>query len=298
MAAQRTSTRSALLAFFLLAFALSWSVWIPAALASHGLLSFPLPPTVTGILGAFGPSLAGVIITASTEGWTGLRLLCRRLWLWRVGLRWYLFVLLWPPLLSLSVTGVAILLGNPPPDFANPPFVTAYPMPPAALQSGWWIFLPFVFLQQLTIGSAMGEEVGWRGYALPRLQARYSALSASISLGLLWGIWHLPLYWTVGDARATMSVGWLIAGLVLEAILYTWIFNHTKASLLLALLFHASTAVTTLFLAAVALPWAGFLLTLAVAVLIVLVNGPLHLTRKPLVHNGVKATRGFDGPMG
>jgi hypothetical protein len=156
-----------------------------------------------------------------------------------------------------------------------------YPIPTEVLQIGWWVFLPFVFLQQVTIGSAMGEELGWRGYALPQLQARYSALYASIILGLLWGIWHLPLYWTAGNARTTMSVGWLLAGLVLEAILYTWVFNHTKGSLLLALLFHASTAVTSLFLASSIVPWVGFVVTLVV-VIIVLATGPLHLAREPI----------------
>lgn len=264
-----TPRRYSLIAFFALTFMLSWSLWIPAALASHGLVTFAVSPMVTGILGAFAPTLAGLIMTALEAGWPGLRSLGRRLWLWRVGLQWYLFVLLWPALLSLCVTGVAIRMGKPAPDFANPPFVALYPIPPAALQIGWWLFLPFVFLQQMTIGSALGEELGWRGYALPRLQARTNALSASIILGLLWGIWHLPLYWTVGDARASMSVGWLLAGLVLEAILYTWVFNHTQGSLLPALLFHAATAVTSLFLAAVNLPWVSFVVTLGLVMGIV-----------------------------
>jgi membrane protease YdiL (CAAX protease family) len=211
-------------------------------------------------------------MTAFEAGWPGLKSLGRRLWLWRVGLPWYLFVLLWPALLSLCVTSVAILMGKPAPDFANPPFVALYPIPPAALQIGWWVYMPFVFLQQMTIGSALGEELGWRGYALPRLQARTNALSASIILGLVWGIWHLPLYWTVGDARTSMSVGWLVAGLVLEAILYTWVFNHTKGSLLPALLFHAATAVTSLFLASINLPWVGFVVTLGLVMGIVVLE--------------------------
>mgnify|MGYP001322977877 CR=1 FL=1 len=265
--------RYSLVAFFVLTFLLSWSLWIPAALASHGLMTFSVSPMVTGIVGAFAPTIAGLIMTAREEVVPGLRRLGRRLWLWRVGFQWYFFVLLWPALLSLCGTGVAILMGWPAPDFANPPFVTLYPIPPEAAQVGWWFFLPFIFLQQLTIGSAMGEELGWRGYALPHLQARTSALYASLILGLLWGIWHLPLYWTVGDARTSMSVGWLLAGLLLEAILYTWVFNHTQGSLLLSLLFHAATAVTSLFLAFLSLPWVGFVVTLGLVVGIVLIEG-------------------------
>ena len=285
--------RYALVAFFGLTFVLSWGLWLPAALASHGRMTFSLAPMVTGILGAFGPTLAGVIMTALEEGWPGLKHLGRRLGLWRVGIQWYLFVLLWPALLSLCGTGVAILMGWPAPDFANPPFVTLYPIPPEVAQGGWWFFLPFVFLQQLTIGSALGEELGWRGYALPRLQARYNALYASLILGLLWGIWHLPLYWTVGDARASMGVGWLLAGLVLEAILYTWVFNHTKGSLLLALLFHAATAVTSLFLAAVTLPWVGFVVTLGLVMGIVVLEENRWLTKAPFAgrHAGTVPSR-------
>lgn len=275
-----TPRRYALVAFFSLTFVLSWGLWIPTALASHGIMTFSLSPVVTGILGAFAPTLAGLIMTTLEEGWLGLKNLGRRLWLWRVGPQWYLFVLLWPPLLSLCVTGVAILIGKPAPDFANPPFVSLYPIPPEAEQGGWWVFLPIVFLQQLTIGSALGEELGWRGYALPHLQARTNALYASIILGLLWGIWHLPLYWTVGDARTHMSVGWLLAGLVLEAILYTWVFNHTKGSLLLALLLHAATAVTSLFLAAVTLPWVGFIVTLGLVMGIVVLEEERWLKRQ------------------
>lgn len=277
--------RYSLAAFFGLTFVLSWLFWLPAALASHGLMSFPVAPMVNGILGAFGPTLAGVMMTALEAGWPGLKSLGRRLWVGRVGCQWYLFVLFWPALLSLVGTLVGIaFLGKPAPDFANPPFVAQYPLPPEALQIGWWFFLPFVFLQQMTIGSAMGEELGWRGYALPHLQARTNALYASIILGLLWGIWHLPLYWTVGDARASMSVGWLLAGLVLEAILYTWVFNHTKGSLLLALLFHAATAVTSLFLAAVIVPWVGFVVTLGLVTGIVVMEGDQWLKRKEQEH--------------
>src|SRR5437764_13963029 len=97
------------IAFFLLAFALSWSVWIPAALASHGLLALQIPPWLTDLLGTFGPSLAALILLSVTTGKKGVTALLRRLLLWRVGLQWYAFVLLWPALVSLAASGFALL---------------------------------------------------------------------------------------------------------------------------------------------------------------------------------------------
>jgi uncharacterized protein len=127
--------------------------------------------------------------------------------------------------------------------------LSLYPVPPEALGAGPWPLLPLAFLQQLLIGSAMGEEPGWRGYALPRLQARWTALAASIVLGALWGLWHLPRLLADGSPVAS-SLGWLLLGIIPWAILYTWLYNGTGGSLLLPLLLHAATSTTGLFLAA------------------------------------------------
>jgi uncharacterized protein len=106
-----------------------------------------------------------------------------------------------------------------------------------------------VFIQQTLVGSSMGEELGWRGYWLPRLQARFGALFSSILLGAVWGFWHLPLALTPGDLRSETFFGWSVLGTVATAILFTWVYNHTQGSLFVALLLHTSTNVTGLFLA-------------------------------------------------
>lgn len=251
-------------AFFLLAFALSWLVWVPAALASRGWLPLHLPLSVTGLLGAFGPTAAALVMTGALEGRTGIGRLLRRVVMWRVAPRWYAFALFWPAVLSLAATLVARALGAPLPDFSAPPIVDLSPLPPELEGVGPWPLLPFLFLQNLLIGSAMGEELGWRGFALPRLQDRMSALSASLVLGLLWGAWHVPLYFTVGHPLPDVFFGWILLSIVADAVLFTWVFNHTRGSLVPALLFHASIATTGLFLAsaegsfgiAVALKWA------------------------------------------
>jgi uncharacterized protein len=270
-----------LVAFFFLAFTLSWSVWIPAALASRGLFPLQISPLLTDLLGTFGPSLAALIVLSVTSGAKGVGSLLRRLLLWRVGLQWYAFVLLWPALLSLAASGLAVLFGDPAPDFAHPPVLRFASLPPEAKGIGLLVLLPVAFLQQFFLGSSMGEELGWRGYALPRLQARHSALLASIVLGLLWGLWHLPLFLTQGDPRASIPLGWWMAGIVLASIVYTWVYNHTQGSLLIALLLHTTTALTSSFLASAATaPMFEVVVQLVAVSILVLVTGPTSLSRQ------------------
>jgi membrane protease YdiL (CAAX protease family) len=224
-------------------------VWVPQALASSGIISFPLDPGFTDWLGVFGPFLAALIMTGLYDGRAGIRGLFKRLLKWRVGVQWYLFVLFWPPLLSLAKTAIAMLLGSGAPDFSQPPFVRLSPLPPELLKSlPFLVFLPFLFFQQTLIGSSMGEEIGWRGYALPRLQTIQGNLRGSILLGILWGIWHLPLWMTKGNAMQGKILLWPLLELIATSVLFTWVYNNTKGSLLLALLFHTSIAMTSLFL--------------------------------------------------
>lgn len=270
-----------LLAFFLLAFGISWIVWIPAALASHGLLSFQLGQSTTSLLGAFGPSTAALITTGIYDGKAGFRSLLRRLLTWRVGLQWYLFVLFWPALLSLAKTALAVLFGGSAPDFAQPPFVHLYPLPSELSKVNPLLFLPFVFLQQTLIGSSMGEEIGWRGYALPRLEAYRNAVRAGIILGIVWGVWHLPLWLTKGYPLAEGFLGWTMLSILADSVLFTWVYNNTKGSLLLALLFHTSIAITGLFLSsAEASAPIGLALKWGVVVLVVAMFGSEHLSHK------------------
>jgi membrane protease YdiL (CAAX protease family) len=270
--------RSALVVFFVLVFVISWAFWIPAALAAQGSIRFPVPPTVAGLVGAYSPSLIGILLTAIYQGRKGLGVLFRRLGLVRVGIGWYLFVLLWPAIHSLVVTGLATLLGYAAPDFNNPPVLREYPAPPEAFSAGFLPLLPMVFITQL-LGSSLGEELGWRGYATPRLQGRSSSLLASIILGAVWGLWHLPrllpLQWS--------TFAWFMVSIIITTILYTWVFNNTRGSLWPVLLFHTSQAVTTLFLAATDAPWLSFLVEAALVAMVVLIYGHARLSRRTVL---------------
>ena len=269
------SRRFAVALFFALTFALSWGLWIASALAAQGQHAFPVPATLAGLLGAWAPSLVALVLTLFLDGGSQVRLLLRRLALWRVGWRPFLFALGWPVLLSLAVTSLTVLAGSPPPDFAHPPVVRVYPAPAEAFQAGFLPLLPLVFLTQL-LGSSLGEEMGWRGFALPRLQARVSGFQASLVIGLLWGLWHFPRQWTPGQPFDWGSFGWLILALLLNGVLYTWLFNATGGSLIPALLLHTSQAVTGLFLAATPNPPLECTLTaLLVALLVRRYRSPL-----------------------
>lgn len=277
-----SSKPHSLVVFFALAFGISWVAWIPTALASYGLVPFQIDSTLSGLLGAFGPFFAALITTAIYEGRAGFGTLFKRLLTWRVGIQWYLFVLLWPTVLSLAKTSISVVLGNAVPDFSQPPFVRLYPLPPELLSTtSFVVFLPFVFLQQMLIGSSMGEEPGWRGYALPRMQTNQSSLRASLLLGFLWSMWHLPIWLTKGHPMQETFWVWSALGLVATTVLFTWVYNHTKGSLLLALLFHTSIAITGLFLApAESHPLVDVAITWGMALLVIALFGPKRLSRE------------------
>ncbi len=277
-----TAKSRSVVVFFLLAFGISWAVWIPAALGSYGLIPPQFSFAPSPLLGAFGPFIAALITTAIFDGRAGFGSLFKRFLVWRVNILWYLFVLLWPALFSLFKTGIAVLMGAAIPDFSQPPFVALYPIPAVVKDAVPFVaFLPFVFLQQMLLGSSMGEEPGWRGYALPRLQNGRSSLIASLMLGFLWGVWHLPNWLTKGNPVGQGSLGWEILGLMATTILFTWVFNNTKGSLLLALLFHTSIAVTGLFLASAEVPsWLGVALNWAAVAVVVAFFGAKRLSRK------------------
>ncbi|WP_254544323.1 CPBP family intramembrane glutamic endopeptidase [Halomarina pelagica] len=269
-----------LAAFFALAFFLSWLLWIPAALASREIVEAPLSTGTARFLGVFGPTVAALVVTGATEGRPGVRRLLAGLHRWRVGGRWYLFVLLWPPALLLGVGVLATALGGPFPDYATPPVLDLYPVPPEVAALGPWPLFPVVFLQTLLLGSPLGEELGWRGYALPRLQAGRSALVASVLIGFAWGLWHLPLALTVGDPLNGTRFAPYLATVVLDAILFTWVFNNTDGSLLLAILFHTSIAVAGLFVAAPDAPLLSLGLRAATVGAVLALTDPATLTRR------------------
>jgi membrane protease YdiL (CAAX protease family) len=212
--------RRPLVVFFLLAFALTWAVWIPRAMGvDFGII---------GRLWTWMAAAAAVLAAALTGGRTAVRQLFRRLLRWRVGWQWYVVVILGPAAFSAAIAAVYVLLGGSWSAAAPDAFTTSLPM-------------LGLFLLALTFTDGLGEEPAWRGFALPRLLSRFNALIASLVLGVLWGAWHLPLIWTAGSALQSQPVWLLLLDISAKSVLFTWVFLRTRGSALVAVLLHGTT---------------------------------------------------------
>jgi CAAX protease family protein len=204
--------------FFLVAFLITWVVWVPNVLG---------PTSFAGTLAPFwtyGPATAAVVVAAIAGS---LRELGGRLVRWRVRWRWYAVVLLGPAAFYAVVAALQAGFGW-----------SGEPAQPDALRMSLASLMPLFLMFAVTDG--LGEEPGWRGFALPRLLERTSRLNASLLIGVLWAAWHLPLFWTVGRPLYGQSFLIMLVELPAMSVLYTWVFQHTAGSALLAILFHAS----------------------------------------------------------
>jgi membrane protease YdiL (CAAX protease family) len=210
---------------FVLTFALTWVVWVPRAAGVE-----------TGLVGrawTYAPAVAAVLAAALTGGRAALKQLMGRLTRWRVPWQWYLVVIVGPAAFSVLIAGLYAALGGS--------WSTALPRAFGAPV----LVLPILLLI-LTGTDGLGEELAWRGFALPRLLARHSALMASLILGLFWSLWHLPLLWTEGIQTQQLPVWLLLLDIPAKSVLFTWVFLHTRGSVLIAALFHGSTNLFTI----------------------------------------------------
>jgi len=183
-------------------------------------------------IGGLGLPIAGVVMTGRVAGREGLRDLGRRIIdPGRISLGWWAAVLFLMPALKLTAGGLALLVGGTEAAFDWEEAVAQLAQP-----ADFLLYLGFVLLL-----GPLPEEIGWRGYLLDRLQLRFSALGASVLVGLAWFAWHGPLFFMAGYyARAGGAPDPLQFGvaILLGAVLYTWIYNHTGRSVLAAILFH------------------------------------------------------------
>lgn len=203
--------------FFILAVGISWACWLPVL--------FFVDPEQTSQLylipGGFGPLLAAAVML-----WIrgeNLRLWARRIVDWRVSRKWYAVAFLLPIFLIGVTTAVIAATGEE--SFAPG-------MIPASLVS-----YPLVVVLITLVGGG-NEEPGWRGYALPHLQARYNALVASVIIGAVWAVWHLPMFVFEGGNQYGTPFAIYFVDVVGMSIVLTWLYNSTRGSVLLAMILH------------------------------------------------------------
>lgn len=194
-----------------MAFALSWYPWIIAL--ARGRTTGPNP---------LGPFVAGIIMSAIVSGRPGLREFFTRLVRWRVGIRWYASAFVIPILIPLIAVGILLC-------FAHAPQVSVF-------SAGKLLELPASFLFILFF-IGLGEEPGWRGFALAQLQKKHTPLIASMILAPIWAFWHLPLF---GNEFPWPVVAPFVLSVFGGTCVLTWVFNGTKGSVLLTMLFHAA----------------------------------------------------------
>jgi membrane protease YdiL (CAAX protease family) len=269
------------LSYFALAFTLSWGAFLTVVGPCGFLGTKEIPEVLEPFLYVamvVGPSVAGILMTGLVYGREGLRELLSRLLRWRVGARWYAIALLLAPLSMMAVL-FALSLTSP-------------------------VYLPGIFITEnkaavLLSGIAGGlvagifEELGWTGFAIPRMRLRYGVLGTGLTVGVLWGAWHFPLF-----SGSASSSGALLPALYLLVLLFSvlpafrvlmvWVYDRTE-SLLVAILMHVSLTASTLILLPLAtsgVTAVTYDLVLAavlwVVVAAVAVVGGGHLSRVPL----------------
>jgi uncharacterized protein len=215
----------ALVVFFALAYALSWSWAIPLAAAREIVRRGVGWPTHYPLL--LGPAIAAVVVTAWTMGRPGVRELLARIVRWRVPLRWWLAAVSPSMFLGLALI-VMVAAGKALPSVAD--FGQFSGTPSIGLVG----VLLLIFL------GAIGEETGWRGYALPQLQRRFSPLTSSLIIAALWFGWHLPQFFLIAAYRDSSPVQYvgMFLGLACGAVILTWLYNWSGGSILLVAVWH------------------------------------------------------------
>ncbi len=217
-----TGRTSQLPAFLGLTFALAWLAWGLAHPDVQRALGIFLSP---GLLIGLGTAVPSTVALAMAARHATAGALLARLVLWRVHPGWYVVAILGPAVLMLAAMAGHVLLGG---------ILPHYP-PPA-----WWPLVAVNFVAVVLVGGPLGEELGWRGLAVPVLRDRLGLLAAALVIGLVWAVWHLPLFLLPGSLQSELPWGWFGLQAVALSLILSFVYEQTGHSLLLPVLLHAS----------------------------------------------------------
>ncbi|WP_423999141.1 CPBP family intramembrane glutamic endopeptidase [Haloarcula salina] len=214
--------------FFVVAYLLSWTAWVPLVFSDWWatwaplVLANDLQTMLFIMVGGFGPLVAAALVTwaigDSLREWAG------QLLRWRVPIRYWVFALLFPAIAVIVASAIHIVVFD---GQFDPPSTSVL------------LLYPVLFLQVFLVGGG-NEELGWRGFALPRLQESYSALASSLLIGVGWFAWHLPLFLVSGSSQAGDPVYYYALAVIALSVVFTWVYNETGGSVLATMVLHAS----------------------------------------------------------
>ena len=208
----------------------SWACWLPIV---QTLETSPFESSGSVLLlfflGAYGPTLTGILMSYFYYGREGLKALFKGALLIKVGFRWFLITLFTGPLIYAVAIGI----------------YTAFGGAVGTVNYGLLPWIPVVFIVPIVFGP-LAEELGWRGFALPLLDHKNKPVIASITIGFFWALWHTPLFWAkTGTAISGFPIniqliGLFFLGVIASSFIYTWLFNNTRGSIFIAIMLHLS----------------------------------------------------------
>ncbi|MEV6276235.1 type II CAAX endopeptidase family protein [Nocardia sp. NPDC051832] len=212
-----------IIVYFTLAFVLTWMWWIPAALIERGTLPLDLPWLALMIPGGLGPLLAALICASTACGGTGIRPFLRRAFHWRATPRLYLLATAGMAAMVLGTLPIQLLAGAT--------------WDSAGALAGLAALAP-MFAFTFLLGGGIDEEFGWHGYALPALQSLLPPWSANLLLGILWSLWHLPLWWNPAVAQHNLNYPLYLLSTTGFALVLGWLYNISHGNVMLIVTAH------------------------------------------------------------
>ena len=231
-----SSSSASIVTFFALAYAWSWACWLLApALKLHS----PAAAIALTLAAGIGPSLAAVVVVCYSHGMSGLRCWLLRCLQWRVGWRVVALAFVLPPLLMVLAAATNLVWGGI--------------LPPSPFSGQVWMAAASVLIMFL-FGGPLGEEFGWRGYALPALQERFGWRIASLLLGMVWAAWHLPLFYVANAVQSHLPMGLYALSVVASSVLFAWLFNRSRGSVVPVLILHTAVNAWSVIIPVMALP--------------------------------------------